>query len=135
MSVPTALRRTLQVSIGVAMFTWLGAVQGAIGVSDLNPAAITITPPKDIKWVEGNGGSATATLAGDPSKPGIYVQLNKWHPHKNSRPHSHPNDRYITVLSGTWWVGTGSKFDPESTVPMPAGSFVTHFAKGIHYDG
>ena len=27
------------------------------------------------------------------------------------------------------------KFDPESTVPMPAGSFVTHFAKGVHYDG
>jgi hypothetical protein len=32
-------------------------------------------------------------------------------------------------------VGTGNKFDPESTVPMPAGSFVTHFAKGVHYDG
>jgi hypothetical protein len=52
-----------------------------------------------------------------------------------SRPHFHPNDRFITVLAGTWWVGTGSKFDPESTVPMPAGSFVTHLAKGVHYDG
>jgi len=37
------------------------------------------------------------------------------------------------VISGTWWVG--SKFDPDSTVPMPAGSFVTHFAKQVHYDG
>ena len=30
-----------------------------------------------------------------------------------SRPHFHPNDRYVTfVISGTWWVGTGNKFDP-----------------------
>jgi len=39
------------------------------------------------------------------------------------------------VLSGTWWVGTGETYDPNSTVPMPAGTFVTHFAKGVHYDG
>ena len=52
-----------------------------------------------------------------------------------SRPHFHPHDRFITVLKGTWWVGTGTKFDPDSTVPMPAGSFVVHYARGIHYDG
>jgi hypothetical protein len=52
-----------------------------------------------------------------------------------SRPHFHANDRYITVLSGTWWVGTGAKYDPDSTVAIPAGSYVTHFAKQIHWDG
>ena len=52
-----------------------------------------------------------------------------------SRPHFHPNDRYITVLSGTWWVGTGSKYSPDTTTPIPAGSFVTHVGKQIHYDG
>src|SRR5262249_59001594 len=37
---------------------------------------------------------------------------------------------------GTWWVGSGAKFDPEhGTVPMPAGSFVTHFGKQVHWDG
>jgi len=68
-------------------------------------------------------------------KPGLYIVLVKWHAHNFSHPHYHPNDRYITVLSGTWWVGTGTKFDPDHTVPMPAGSYVTDFAKGIHYDG
>ena len=67
--------------------------------------------------------------------PGLYVILVKWTPHHMSRPHFHPNDRYVTVISGTWWVGTGSKYDPDSTVPIPAGSFVTHTAKEIHYDG
>lgn len=65
----------------------------------------------------------------------MYIVLVKWAPHHMSHPHWHPHDRFITVLSGTWWVGTGAKFDPERTVPMPAGSFVTDFAKGVHYDG
>ena len=52
-----------------------------------------------------------------------------------SRPHFHPIDRFITVLKGTWWVATGTKFDPDGTIPMPAGTFVTHFGTQVHYDG
>ena len=74
-------------------------------------------------------------LLGDPAKTGLYVIMVRWHAHHMSRPHFHPHDRYITVLSGTWWVGTGTKFDPDSTVAMPTGSFVTHVAKQVHYDG
>ena len=33
------------------------------------------------------------------------------------------------------WVATGNKFDPNLTVAMPTGSFVTHFAKQVHRDG
>jgi hypothetical protein len=32
-------------------------------------------------------------------------------------------------------MGSGPVFAPDSTVPVPAGTFVTHFGKGIHYDG
>jgi len=63
------------------------------------------------------------------------VELTKWHAHHMSRPHFHPNDRYIYVISGTWWVGTGPKYDPDMTVPVPAGSYVTHYAKQIHWAG
>lgn len=131
MPTSSALRRIFHLSVMVAIFAWLGAMKAA----DLNPAAISYKLPKDIKWVEGNGGAANAVLVGDPAKPGLYIEFTKWHPHHMSRPHYHPNDRYITVLSGTWWVGTGSKYDPDSTVPMPTGSFVTHYGKQIHYDG
>jgi hypothetical protein len=102
--------------------------------ADLDPKAITISLPKDIKWTKGNG-AETAVLVGDPSKPGLYVVLQKWLPHNNSRPHFHPNDRYITVISGTWWVNTGPNYDPAGFKPVPAGSFVVHSAKEIHYDG
>ena len=75
-------------------------------------------------------------IAGDPTKTGLYVVLTMWRAGNNfSRPHFYPNDRYITVLKGTWWVGTGTKFDPANTAPMPAGTVVTHYGKQIHYDG
>jgi hypothetical protein len=110
--------------------------QGAKAV-DLDKAAINIVLPDQIPWKDRPfmAGLKEAVLAGDPTKPGIYVVLVKWLPHNMSRPHFHPNDRFIKVLSGTWWVGTGSKYDPDNTVPLPAGSFVTHFAKQVHYDG
>ena len=80
-----------------ALFIGLTAVKAA----DLDPKAINIQLPKDIKWVATAGGSEQAVLVGDPSKAGLYIVLTKWTPHKNSRPHFHPNDRFITVLKGT----------------------------------
>jgi len=99
-----------------------------------DPAVMSFELPDQIEWSDGRGAS-TAVLVGDPSKPGLYVVLTKWHPGNMSRPHFHPNDRFITVISGTWWVGWGDTYDPDSTYPIPAGSFVTHYGNQIHYDG
>jgi quercetin dioxygenase-like cupin family protein len=101
-----------------------------------DPTALTLLTPDEIKWKD-NGPNRTVTLAGEPDKPGsIYVQMLTWKKGNFSRPHFHPNDRFIYVLEGTWWVGTGNKFDPDNlTVPMRAGTFVTHHAKGVHWDG
>jgi hypothetical protein len=59
----------------------------------------------------------------------------RWHAGNNSRPHFHSTDRYITVLSGTWYMGSGAKYDPASMYPVPVGTFVVHHANEIHYDG
>jgi hypothetical protein len=103
--------------------------------ADLNPAALSYKLPNQINWVEESNGALQAVLKGDPSKPGLYIILVRWKAHRMSHPHFHPNDRYVTVISGTWWVGTGTKFDPNSTVPLPAGTYVTHYGKQVHYDG
>ena len=115
----------------IAGFVSLASVKA----TDLNPAALIYKSPNQIPWVDSPAGSSQAVLRGDPEKPGPYIVLTKWHAGHMSRPHFHPNDRFITVISGTWWVGTGTKYDPDSTVPMPPGSFVTHFGKQVHYDG
>ena len=121
------------IALVVPVFIGFATVRAA---PELDPKAIAIQLPKDIKWVRNEAaGSETAVLVGDPAKPGLYVVLQKWLPHKNSRPHFHANDRFITVISGTWWVNTGAKYDPDGFKPVPAGSFVKHTANEIHYDG
>ena len=115
----------------IAIFVSLGTAKA----TDLNPKALVYKLPNQIHWTTEANGAQTAVLVGDLSKPGLYVVLVRWTAHHMSHPHWHPNNRYITVISGTWWVGTGTKFDPNNTVPMPAGTFVTHFGKQIHYDG
>jgi hypothetical protein len=128
----SSIRRYWLVAAAIVMVLSLGAAKAT---ADLNPAAISYQGPKQIKWVDGGNGALTAVLHGDPSKTGLYIILVKWTPHHMSRPHFHQHDRYVTVLAGTWWVGTGTKYDPDSTVAMPTGSYVTHFGKQIHYDG
>jgi quercetin dioxygenase-like cupin family protein len=123
--------RAFRLVLVATFFVALGSIQAA----DLDPKAINVQLPKDIKWVASPSGSEQAILTGDPSKPGLYVVLTKWLPNKNSRPHSHPNDRFITVLKGTWWVNTGANYDPAGMKPVPAGSFVVHYGGQIHYDG
>src|SRR5262245_23858819 len=100
-----------------------------------DPSAATIKQPHQIEWTD-NDNNRVVTLAGSPGKPGLYVQMITWKKGNFSPPHFHPNDRFIYVLDGIWWVGTGNKFDPANlTVPMKAGTFVTHYAKGVHWDG
>jgi quercetin dioxygenase-like cupin family protein len=122
------------------------AIQGALTLAlsanvvsalELDQAAVTFKLPEQIEWKDplGVSGAKTAVLFGDPAKTGLYVMLIKWLPGNFSRPHFHPNDRFFMVVKGTWWVGTGRKFDPNITVPMQAGTFVTHYAKQVHWDG
>ncbi len=102
--------------------------------SEPDPRAIAYTLPDKLDWKKGPI-TDSVMLQGDASKPGLYIQLMRWHPHNMSRPHSHDTARYITVISGTWWVGTGDTFDPDSTKAMPAGSYVVDVPNEVHYDG
>ena len=106
------------------------AVVGPVpDASSLNAKAFKMTLPNDIKWGPAAGlpGTDAYVLVGDPAKPGFYVVLNRFHPGNFSRPHYHANDRYIMVISGTWWADTGATWDPEKrTVPIKPGAFVVH---------
>jgi hypothetical protein len=92
--------------------------------------------PEQVDW-KGRPGSAnqSATVFGDPSKPGFVVQLLKRGPNDWSRPHAHPYDRIITVLAGTFLIGTGTKYDPNNTVALGPGSIVKDYANQMHFDG
>jgi hypothetical protein len=105
----------------------------------LDPAETVITLPDAIKFAPWSGAPALsgemAALYGGLDTPGPYLVLMKWYPGYMSAPHSYATDRLSLVLSGTWWVNSGADFDPNQTVPVPAGGFVRRVARTPHYDG
>ncbi len=104
-----------------------------------DPAMTFTLPPDQMVWTRGpkNPEKSVENVAlwGKSSDSGLYYNLTKWYPGYMSGPHWYETDRYCVVVSGTWWVASGDKFDPDDTVPMPAGSFIRRVARTPHYDG
>jgi predicted metal-dependent enzyme (double-stranded beta helix superfamily) len=123
----------LIVGYGPAVSTEIARSTGTF--DGIDPRSVTTTTPDQIPWKD-DGLGRVANLAGDPAKPGLFVQMRTWLKGNFTGPHFHTRDRFITVLSGTWWVGTGYDFDPANlSVPLKPGTFVTNLAKGVHWDG
>lgn len=93
--------------------------------------------PADVPWrdIPDGHGAREATLVGNPDKPGMYVVRVTFPPYVMDRPHWHPNARFVTVLEGTWYTGTGDTFDLARAIPLKPGSFMMHPAKAVHWDG
>lgn len=92
----------------------------------------------ELTWrpTEGNTlGVQTAVVEGDPSKPGYYLTVNHFPAGVMSRPHYHPDERYVIVLRGTWYTDEGEAFRPGQAVPLKPGDFMRHPKGGPHYDG
>ncbi len=78
-------------------------------------------------------GAQLAVLKGDPSKEGMYVVRLKVPAGFRIPAHTHPNDENVTVLSGSFHIGTGEKMDQEKSERIDAGGY-SYVAKGMtHY--
>ncbi len=88
---------------------------------------IELYSPDRIRWKEGPPslprGAMIAVLEGDPAKEGPFVFRVKLPDGYRVPPHTHPRTERVTVLSGTFNIGMGAKFDEKATKPMPAGSY------------
>lgn len=131
------MRKPIAAALVVSATVGFGfaAVAADPDISKLNPEVMKYVLPDKINWQVGQGVD-TAFLYGNPNQPGFYVLMFKWKPGNASRPHYHSTDRHIVVMSGTWWVGAGTDWDLEkNTAPVKPGTYVTHFARQVHYDG
>jgi quercetin dioxygenase-like cupin family protein len=84
----------------------------------------------------GSSGSAKVQLVnviGDPSKPGLYIQLEKVAPHVVIEAHHHAGDRTVTVIQGTLMYGNGPKFDRSELKVMSVGSIYTQPSGSPHF--
>ncbi len=91
--------------------------------------------PTDIKWtaIPPAPGAELSWLNGGADKPGPYVLRVHMTPETTIPPHTHPDNRTLTVLSGQLYVGFGSTAESDSTKPFPAGSLAIIPAGVTHY--
>ena len=98
-------------------------------------------PAQTTSWSEGVTyapiGNATnmdaAFIMGTPNQPGLYTIRVHIKPGGLMPPHSHPDDRMITVVSGTLHYGFGDTADPSATKAYPTGSYFLAKANEPHY--
>jgi uncharacterized RmlC-like cupin family protein len=81
----------------------------------------------------GVGGIETVVLKGDPNQAGVYTIMLRVPAHTKIAAHSHPDDRVATVISGTWHIGYGQKFDEPKLKALPPGSFYTEPPSTPHF--
>jgi len=120
--------------IYVAAALLLGGLVVPSLVGQAQQAAAPLVDAKNLV-MQPEQAQAGGRVFGDASKPGTYVTRNRFAPGTGSRPHYHDQDRYVTVLKGTWWTGAGDVYKPETMVPIRAGGFMFHPAGYHHYDG
>ncbi|MGH6815965.1 MAG: cupin domain-containing protein [Hyphomicrobiaceae bacterium] len=125
------MKRTL---ISTAALAFLLMLPQPSATQDVPKGTVIATPDK-ITWKPSprTPGVEVADLVGDAAKTGPYVQRVKIPPNFVVQAHSHPEDRTYTVISGTWYVGWGDKYDPAKLIALPPGSFYTEPANVPHF--
>jgi quercetin dioxygenase-like cupin family protein len=119
--------------LAIAISAALALASPVLAQSEPPPGALRITPD-ELRWGPGRvPGHEIAALIGASNKPGAYAERVRFPAQTVSQPHSHPEDRSYTVISGTWYVGYGDAYDPARLKALPPGSFYTEPANVTHF--
>ena len=78
-------------------------------------------------------GAQFAVVSGDPTKSGQFVIRLKVPAGYKIAPHWHPTDEHVTVVSGTFALGMGEKFDKAMMKDLPPGGYALLPAQMRHY--
>jgi len=117
---------------------WLVIASGLfLLVEAVWPGGAVVLTPAEQQWEsQGNlaaPGVQQVNLVGDPAKPGPYTIRLKFAKGFRIAPHTHPNSREVTVISGVLATGHGETFDAAQLKVLPAGSFYTEPANVPHF--
>ena len=104
-------------------------------VAGESPESGLTLAPEQMKW-EPNPrvpGLGVARIISKGTEPVPYVYRVKFPPGRVVQAHSHPDDRTYTVISGTWRIGWGEKYDESKLIALGPGSFYTEPAGVPHF--
>ena len=116
--------------IGLCM--WTTPVRGQARTASSPAATPTLDATRPILQVEDMPSTNEVVIFGDLSKPGMYVVRKRIAANQTVRPHVDDQDRWITVLKGTLWLGKGDVFKPDSVAPIREGG-VAYLPATTHY--
>jgi quercetin dioxygenase-like cupin family protein len=92
--------------------------------------------PADLKWEDARSippGAKFAVIEGPSNEPVPYTVRVKFPADYKVPPHWHPAIERVTVISGTFNLGTGDKLDKEKTKALSPGSTAIIQPKTNHF--
>ena len=96
----------------------------------LKPMHVT---PEQLVWTQNPNGTQQAKAIGDPTQAGLYALKVKFGQGLKLLPHFHRDDRVVTLVSGTMYLGYGDTWDESKMVKMTLGAVWTEPAGVAHY--
>jgi quercetin dioxygenase-like cupin family protein len=122
--------------IGLGVLAVL-VVTSQTGWSQQPASSHVMAAPAGLKWGEAPPtlpkGAQLAVLSGDPGQTGPFVIRLRMPAGYRIAAHWHPTDEHVTVVSGTFSMGMGEKFDAAATTDLAAGSYALMPAQGRHF--
>jgi len=119
-------------AVGIAVLILVMTAAFAYGET-LQPAQITPDRLNQMLWSVNPRGIQELIVVGNPKNSGMYVVRSKYAAGLKVQPHVHPDDRIVTILSGTMYLGYGKSFDENKMKALPPGSIWTEPANQPHY--
>jgi quercetin dioxygenase-like cupin family protein len=120
--------------LGAAFAASLLSVFLLTGPAPAQQAEVAAVVPESLKWSPTPFPDVTvAVVAGNPMATGMYAIFAKYKAGGRSAPHIHPDQRVVTVLSGTYYSGLGTVFDEAKLRPLHSGSVLIVPANTPHY--
>jgi quercetin dioxygenase-like cupin family protein len=118
-------------------FGMMAVVLIADALAQTDSGGVVALTPDEMKWKSQGAlaarGLQQINLVGDPAKPGPYTLRLKFPKGYRLAPHTHPDSREVTILSGIFATGYGEAFDDAKLKVLPAGSFYTEPANLAHF--
>ena len=100
------------------------------------PATHMMATPESLKWTDVPSlpaGAKIAVIEGPLNEAVPFVFRLKFPANYQIPAHSHPAIEHVTVISGTFNMGTGDKLDPSKTMALSAGGVAIMQPKTNHF--
>lgn len=124
-------------SIFLIAYTAEAQAQSEDQIPDEGPDRHLLYTPGEVEWQDTppslEDGAEVAVLEGDPSEAGVFTMRIKMPDGFHISPHWHPNVERVTVVSGTFLLGSGEELDEEATEALEAGSYTSMPPEMTHY--